>query len=274
MRKLILAWSAITLLAALAACSSSTTKKGDSMSSAGPGGATGQAPPAGPGGKIAAAQLIAQATAATDQAQTVKVKMSTAALGLSITGTGAVRFGGNDIAESLTENMASVGQIRAVVIDGDIYLKVPGLGTAQRPWVKNPPEVTQFTDGLKQSDPRQMLQLLAGVGTVTPTGQETVDGVQTTHYSVDVDLAKTAKLLPPGLAKVLQTLIRQGVTHEGVQLWVDSQKRPVRVATSVLVPDPRDAGTKTTSSTTIDYYGWGAPVSITAPSPGLVTVAG
>lgn len=268
MRKIVVTLGATALAATLAACSSSAKHEGAAPPS-GNGQVPGNTTPITGGGPVEAAQFVAQATQATEKAQTVKLKESISLLGANVKVNGAMRFGGNTIDASVTATTPG-GPVQVVVSDGDVYLKGLGLGKPGKPWTKNAGAAQQISGALQQADPRKTLQMLSGVGTLRPVGKETVNGVPATHYSVTIDLAKAAKQQPQ-LAELIDALIKQGVKVEAEQLWVDSQQRPVRVTTTMRVPNPLDKGKLMTTSQEADFIDWGKPVTITVPPASQVS---
>lgn len=77
-----------------------------------------------------------------------------------------------------------------------------------------------------QADPRKALTLLSKSGEKTDLGPETIDGVATTHYRVDVDVAKLAANQPTDAARSsLQKVIEQtGLSHYPIDVWVGDDK--------------------------------------------------
>ena len=266
MRKLSIAIAVTGVAVALAACSSSKTDSPSSApasSSSSSASSTGHAAGGGSGTGIDAAAFVAQATAATEKAQTVKVKESMSLLGMQLTANGAAKFGNQTVDADVTSN-TPIGPVQVIIVDGDVYLKGLNKGNPSKPWTKNAGESKEIASALKQADPRLALQMFSNVGTLKQVGTETVNGVSATHYSVTVDLAKVAKQHPEA-AEILNVLIQQGVKTQDVQLWVDSQKRPVRIVTSAQLPNPAKPGVKISSTQSVDFTDWGAPVTIQAP---------
>jgi hypothetical protein len=217
----------------------------------------------GAGGPVAGAAFVAAATTAVEQAQTVKVKESMSLLGIPLTANGVAKFGDQTVAADVTSS-TPVGPVQVIIVDGDVYLKGLSKGVPGKPWTKNADASKDIASALKQSDPRMVLKMFSDVGTLKQVGTENINGVSATHYSVTVELAKVAQQHPE-LASVLNALIKQGIKTQDVQLWVDSQKRPVRIVTSTELPNPAKPGSKITSNQTIDFTDWGAPVTIQAP---------
>jgi hypothetical protein len=258
-----------TGLAAMAVAGCSSSAKSDdsnptppaapSSSSSQTGGGGG----GGAGGPIQGAAFAAAATTAVDKAQTVKFRTSMSLMGIPLTATGAAKFGDQAADANVTSNTPA-GPIQVIIVDGDVYVKGLTPGAPGKPWTKNAGAAREIGSAVKQADPRLALKMFSDVGTLKQVGTETVNGVSATHYSVTVELAKVAKQHPE-VADVLNALIQQGIKTQDVQLWVDAQKRPVRIVTSAQLPNPVKPGSTIDSKQTVDFTDWGAPVTIQAP---------
>lgn len=118
---------------------------------------------------------------------------------------------------------------------------------------------------LTQSDPTQMLDYLKAVsGKIEKVGSEDVRGVATTHYRATVDLDKVADQAPANARKAFRTSIaslERGLgTHEiPVDVWVDSQNLVRRLSEHLTIA----TGGKV--DFTVDFFDFGAPVSVTTP---------
>ncbi|HEY7046094.1 MAG TPA: LppX_LprAFG lipoprotein [Jatrophihabitantaceae bacterium] len=258
MRKLSIAIAVTGVAVALAACSSSTPS---SKSSPATGASRSTTQAAGAG--IDAAAFVAQATAATDKAQTVKIKESMSLLGIPITASGVAKLGDQTADADVTSD-TPIGPVQVIIVDGDVYTKGLIRGNPSKPWTKNAGEAKEIASALRQADPRLALKMFSDVGTLKQVGTETVNGVSATHYSVTVELAKVAAQHPE-LADILKVLIQNGVKTQNVQLWVDSQQRPVRISMSAQLTNPVKPGAKINSTQSVDFTDWGAPVTIQAP---------
>ena len=119
-------------------------------------------------------------------------------------------------------------------------------------------------------DPADGLQFLAGVRNVRRTGQEEIRGTETTRYTVTIDLsllmeliAKGSKKLSPDFAKGLDVLRdRVDLTRLPGEVSLDSKGRVRRMRYSLSVPSD---GKTIRVSTDLEYFDFGAPVSISAP---------
>jgi hypothetical protein len=166
--------------------------------------------------------------------------------------------------------------ISEVWVGGTIYLKDPqyaaDLGSGKT-WFSMDlsamgPLGSVFSgeiDSVKDTDPAKLIEELLAADDLTNAGQQTVDGVKTTHYSGTVDpttaydsAAAKQHLTPAQLQQLEQLEDTIGATSEKIDLWIASDGLPVQVAIS-----------ETTSSGVIstqdDFTDWGQPVNIAAP---------
>ncbi|SDD21915.1 LolA-like protein [Actinokineospora iranica] len=184
--------------------------------------------------------------------------------GQSLTGEGDFSFGA-ETAMQMTMTMPG-GEMTMLFVDNVIYFKSPRELEPGKPWVKmdlngdNPMAKTVggSLDSIKQVDPSKMLEQLADAGEITSTKEETIDGKETTHYSITVDVAKLGNQ-GLGMDKAaIAELEKSGVKTLPVEAWVDGDDLPVRFVTEVPA-----AGQKVKIQA--DYSDWGKTVDITAP---------
>ncbi|HEY3751759.1 MAG TPA: hypothetical protein VGL80_21470 [Pseudonocardiaceae bacterium] len=189
----------------------------------------------------------------------------------ALTASGDMRFAGTKSAVHLTMDLPSVGNMEMVVVDGTFYMKLPaGLaslmgGSDDKPWAKvdlgSTDAITQSlgstADFANQVDPTQMINQIKSAGTITKVTHETLNGQQTTHYAITVDVAKLA-----GAEK--QSMAGLGVTTLPFDIWVNSDNLPVRIITKVGYADPV-SGSSQQVAVTVNYTNWGQPVTVTAP---------
>ncbi len=144
-----------------------------------------------------------------------------------------------------------------------IYMKSP-LFSAQLPsgksWMsvdlrKAGNKLGLNTDEFTQQDPTDLLAALKKAGSVKKVGSETINGVDTTHYAVTIDLAKA----PNGAAleKVanLKTL--------PVDVWVDGNNQVRRLTESYTTTS---SGQSVATTMQIDLSNYGEQVDVQVPS--------
>ncbi|MBC6461381.1 LppX_LprAFG lipoprotein [Actinomadura sp. HBU206391] len=166
------------------------------------------------------------------------------------------------------ESMAGMEQ---VLVDKTLYMKLPMLGEvgSGKPWVKIPLDTIGKASGLnmdqmlqqsQQMDPVQSTKQLTASKDVREVGKETIDGVQTTHFTGTYSVADaTAKLEPAQQEAAKKAAQVTGLDKMAFDLWVDGQQLPRKMA---LKSAP---GAKTPMSVTVVYRDYGQPVTISAP---------
>ena len=164
----------------------------------------------------------------------------------------------------LTENLPNGGgAIRLILAGGKTYAKLPAaLNSSDKPYLlvsksSSNPIIRQLSASL---DSALSSASLGSVSTFTRAaksvdakGVETVNGVQTVHYSIVVDVTKLPDSLP-GKSELTQS----GITTLPLELYVDTSGRPVQI-TEQFSAQGQQVSTKATVS---DYN---KPVTITAP---------
>jgi hypothetical protein len=245
---------------------------------------------AGCGGGGGAASFDPVASAATTaKAKTAKLLFATSVTGdgrtLHMNGLGTTDF--DRQTASMTFNVgdllrgsglpASPGEQWTIITQGLVmYMHAPTLAQqlpGRKEWLKVDIEALaksrnvdlgQFRQ-LTQNDPTQMLAYLrATSGKVEKVGTETVRGVETTHYRAEVDLDKVAAQAPPNLRKTFRASIQSlkqtlGSSTVPVDVWVDGDNLVRRLSEHL---DVKGSGKIDFS---VDFYDFGAPVSISPP---------
>lgn len=149
-------------------------------------------------------------------------------------------------------------ELRAV--DKVIFIKSPQLAQSGKEWVKidgsdpnNP--LAQIFDS---ANPGNFTAYLQGVTAFEDKGAETIDGVETRHYTLAVDTAKMLQSNPMFKGQDVSSLgLPEELTSE---VNLDSENRPVRIQT--------DLGTSGSFEATFSDYG--KEVSVEAPDPSTV----
>jgi hypothetical protein len=123
-----------------------------------------------------------------------------------------------------------------------------------------------------QADPSQALQMLMASSDAKPVDYDRVRGVPTTHYKLDVDLARLAK----GNAALRKTFeaVRKltGKTSYPAEAWIDKQGRVRRMKIDMSFNTP--LGGAFTMSMTEDLFAFGVKVNVQPPDPSQVLDAG
>ena len=123
-----------------------------------------------------------------------------------------------------------------------------------------------------QADPSQALDMLEASADAHPIGYDRVRGVFTTHYKLDIDLARLAKE-NKSLRKMIDA-VRElaGTTSYPAEAWIDDAGRVRRMKIDMSLSSP--AGGAFTMSMTEDLYAFGTKVAVRPPAAGQVLDAG
>jgi hypothetical protein len=119
-----------------------------------------------------------------------------------------------------------------------------------------------------QADPSQTLDMLKASADAHPIGYDRVRGVFTTHYELNVDLARLAKQ-NTSLRKMVDT-VREvtGTTSYPAEAWIDDAGRVRRMKIDMSFNSP--AGGAFTMSMTEDLYAFGTKVDVRPPNASQV----
>jgi len=265
-------------LAVLSACGQSVNGSAAAVGSAPTSGASSSG---GVNTVAALGELVASHTSGTSAHMSISVTGTG-----NVTGSGVVKFG-NPVAMDETTSIPGMGSMEVKIVDNTVYMQLPdslkSMAGVTTPWVKIDPNgtgpVSQMLNGSLQSaeqnsDPSQMLTRIKSAGTITSTKTEQLDGAQTTHYTIAVDLQKMVDTgnLPALQAKSLQQAIQLGLKTETMQVWVNSANLPVKFATAISIPNPAGTGQTVNEDVVANFTDWGQPVTVTAPPADQVSV--
>jgi hypothetical protein len=204
--------------------------------------------------------------------RTAVSKITSAHIALDITLAGQTLTGNGDetlasgqlTGLDLTENLPNGGGvIQVIMVDGKTYAKLPPtMNSSDKPYLL-------VSDSSSNAIVRQLSASLdsalssASLGSVSTfthaaksvavKGSETVNGVQTVHYSIVVDVTKLPDSLP-GKSELIQS----GINTLPLELYVDPAGRPVEVTEQFTAQ-----GQKVSTKSTVSDYN--KPVTITAP---------
>jgi len=222
---------------------------------------------------VALAKQVGDRTAETNTAHMV---FTGGAGGMEVKGEGDMQLGGDNPAISMDMDAGGTGQMSMVLLDGVLYMKLPaGLVPGDKPWIKidsndksNPmaQALGSLTDQMRQNaDPREALEQFKDAGTIESTEQASVNGEETTHYKIKVDVQKLAENQKDAtLAQAMQEAIKSGLKDFPVDLWVNDDGLPVRMSIEMPTADPT-SGKTVPVKVQVDYTKWGEPVNIEAP---------
>jgi hypothetical protein len=123
---------------------------------------------------------------------------------------------------------------------------------------------------MNQSNPAQQLQLLRAVsGQFTKLGTGRVRGVATTRYRTTVDITKYPELVPKQQRAAMRASIDALIDTMGkptypVDVWIDAKELVRRMSLRMDMKAPTGSMAFAMS---MDFYGFGRPVSVSFPRP-------
>jgi hypothetical protein len=266
--KVTAAKAAAALCAALLAsgCGAATSSGGSS------GGGSGSPSPStsSPGASITVKQLAAKIQAGTRALTSARIGMTSELGGhveLRMTGAEQVKNGAATAME-LNDRLGSTATSVRVIGDR-LYIKLPAAAAASgKSWLEvsttssNPMLrrlASQLASAREQAATNQYGPLVASASAVRTVGPETVGGVPTTHYRLQIDPAKEHN--PLLSATEFRVMKRLGLRSVPVDMWLDAQGRPVKVVDRLRVYGHDVV-------TTITLGGFDQPVHIVAPPAG------
>lgn len=201
------------------------------------------------------------------------------------TATGSVNF---DDAEGTMTVSAGGKQFEVVFQGATIYEHLPELAAAAgKEWVRIDLDTIGEAVGVEglgelvqsqSNDPAATLQYLRGAtDSVKKVGTETIRGQRTTWYEATVDIVKAAAGAPDRQRETfLQAKELFGLDKIPTDVWLDNEGRVRRlkqtIAYSAAAGSKRlPAGSLPQSmEITVEFYDFGAPVSVKLPPPGEV----
>lgn len=188
-----------------------------------------------------------------------------------------------------TMNLGMLGGTVEMVTDGEVFYMSSGAfgGGIDTEWISF--DMSRIDSGMGgpfgglsggQSDPAAFIGLFGGVVDVRATGEERIDGVQTTRYEGTIDVAKVIEGLgevagddidPASVRRMTKQLDAFGLETVAFQVWVDDNQllRKERLEMDLSsVPGAPENAAMTIEARFSDY---GEPVDIEIPKPSEVT---
>jgi hypothetical protein len=224
--------------------------------------------------KVSAVQAIGLASKKTAAVDSYKVDMTVGGTGRSVPalhGTVQVRLR-PDLAANATLDRANVGGFsvpggaRAILLGDDLYAKLPEQVIqfmGGKPWVRFP--ISRAGAGInvdelvKQANPADQMKIFTDSKDVRRVGEETIDGVETTHYKGTVSPREAVARLDPKSRESLDGLYgRAGDRRVGFDLWVDRGSLPRKLVSSFATPDGR-------ATSTMIFSAYNQRFTVTAP---------
>jgi hypothetical protein len=235
-------------------------------------------------------------TAAADSAK-IALDMSYSGLGpsgITLTANGAVDFESGD--SELTMEFGGMfssflpSGIQTRTVDGVAYVHLPMGLPSGKEWVAVDSKKlggagsNTALDIGGSADPKKLLAYLEKVSDgVQEVGTETIRGVETTHYSAEVDLGKAVDRadVPRALRGAVDEIAGK-VGTVPVDIWIDDddlvRRQQMEMDFGSLLPGASGAtgqsGSTPTVTLTLDLYDFGAPVDVEAPPADQVISVG
>lgn len=253
------------------------------------GDAGGKVDEAGKNIKLTAAQVLGKAAEKTGQTDTFKADMSLQMAGsaegdVSMNGTMQYRTK-PDLAYSMnfaqmTVGGKSMGGMEQRLVGRNMYMKMAmlsalGGGSSAKPWIKisldelgkkSGMNIDELLQQSRQMDPVQNTKMLTASKDVREVGKESMDGVETTHYTGTYRMEDAiAKLSPQMQEAYRKSLATTGMQNMHFDLWVDGQQLPRKMT---MKSNQTSQGAMTM---TMKYRDYGKPVQIVEPPASQVT---
>ncbi|MCQ4044267.1 hypothetical protein ACFOSC_29760 [Streptantibioticus rubrisoli] len=116
---------------------------------------------------------------------------------------------------------------------------------------------------INNGNPNQTVEMLIASGDVKVVGKENVKGVDATHYSGTVDVAKLTTQTTPGLSQADQDQLKQqmsaaGITTDQIDIWVNGDNLMVKKTEQM-------HSAKGEIKQTVYYSDYGTTVTVTPP---------
>jgi hypothetical protein len=245
--------------------------------------------------KIVLTSIMTTAAAKTARIE-MEEKATGAGAGFTMTGEGVVDFGSGDSQLSMSIDGA-IGNLvqngfEERTVDGVLYARVPSLSRGLpggKPWIAvevpggaNNGVSTSPLGLMGPTDPSQAIAYLEKVSNdVRLVGHDQIHGVDTTHYSATLDLAKAIDgdaNVPPGLRDSMKELAGL-FGHLPADVWIDAdgRLRQERIQLDLdemfggIAPSSTEPSEHTVITATLSLYDFGTPVNVEAPPADQVT---
>ncbi|MFI0454221.1 hypothetical protein [Actinomadura sp. 6N118] len=231
--------------------------------------------------KLSAAQALTKTSERTSQADTFKAELTVTETG---GGAGKVHATGQfSLKPTLTfsaqlDEVSRGGQAvpgikgQAIFTGDALYAKVPQLArfvANGKPWVKIDVnklgqsagfDVKSLIDQVQKVSPAEQTKMFTGSKDVRRVGQESVDGVKTTHYSGTVTVQDALNRLDAQTRQKVQNWFPKGAPTEKINfdLWTDKDGLPRKL-------ESKGGTGKDSGTVTVLYSDYGKKVSVNPP---------
>jgi hypothetical protein len=241
-------------------------------------------------------EAVADAAEATQQEGSAKVDMTVSVSGFGLPvplsiegkGTSALDAPRLDVTFDLGPILGLAGQsgdgaTRVVALGKDVYVRPPAVEGLDLPsgarWVGLDLAETVRALGvdpegigaLFNADPAAQLDAVTSAKGVEKVGEETIDGVETTHFRGEVRLKDLVAALPPERRAKAQQAIDQllagvpgGDAPQPIEIWIDDENRIRRMKQQAKVPAQQGLP-EGRADVIVDYSDFGVPLDVQAP---------
>ncbi|MCW2903954.1 MAG: hypothetical protein JWO67_6219 [Streptosporangiaceae bacterium] len=163
------------------------------------------------------------------------------------------------------------GAAQAIFTDNVLYVRAQQLSqfTGGKPWMKIDTSQAGQQSGLnvknlvgqvEKVNPAEQTKMFTASKDVRKVGDETVDGVKTTHYAGTVTVDQALKQFDATSRDKLRKFYAEGAGQKiNFDLWTDGEQLPRKLVSKVNTPKGDSA------TVTILYRDYGKPVTVTAP---------
>jgi lipoprotein LprG len=213
------------------------------------------------GSDLTKANFSSEVVKAQTAAKTAHMEATVDAQGQKMSMSGDMQMVRKDVAFDLSMTGAALGGgARFILVDRVIYLKMPGLSQTDK-YIKIDtgdeanPIAKMFDQVLGQLDPSRAFQAFDAITRLSKRGTQEIDGVETTHYTVEVDTQKA--LEAQGMAGQIPTgQLPKTIEYD---VWVDADHRVRKLSMDIQG-----------STVDMNLSQWGEPVNVSAPPAGQV----
>lgn len=172
---------------------------------------------------------------------------------------GAMDLSGDTPAMQLTMEVAEVGNVDLLLVEGGMYMTMPGL-VPEGKYLEAPPELTQDLADLEEIDVSEMWGTWEeSAQRVVFLGEDDVDGTQMRQYEITVDEEAVDQALQSAAEELGDDAAMTSAAPQGpvvYQVWLDDDN-----LIRQLVMDLEDG------SMQMMLDNWGEPQDIQAPAP-------
>ncbi|GAA1234120.1 hypothetical protein GCM10009676_17090 [Prauserella halophila] len=215
-----------------------------------------------------ASTLADTASQSTSTEKTTKFTGTMSVGGQEISYTGEGEFG-DEPKVAMTMSMPGAGQeIETRIIGQTMYMNMGGT------WMKGDLDALGQggAQGAEMNDPTKMLEFAQKAGEITGSERTTLDGQETTHYTLDLDFKKLAEEMDQ-MTGTSQGMLEDVDATVPMEIWLNGEDLPVKVTMDMGEmmkkfaekaggnPQMANGGMQVEST----YSDWGAPVNVEEP---------